>query len=1111
MSTTTLNVSLSDTLHGNLTGEATVHAWAVVFAKGITEANFISILDATEAAPAQIELSNDLVGGKVYFLIQSAEDSGAGGTNYIPDVITKESELNWFNQQKYGFRLDSFEVTLSNEPADAGNLTSVNGFGLPMGLTVKYADGENTRGYNISGTDLFTQFGSIGDTNGKTVYTYSEGALQGQNQSALSPAETIAIYQDPDAPASPQPFAASDWEAYVTSLLDAAPNEIILDGIFNGAADANGVYHQGGYFAYTLEGVTSDAGDYFWLSPTASSQIKGHIKITSEDLQNSIYSTLGNVGVYTSKTDATPYQILNHAAYPDGEEFTMNSGENNQWGAVLTQLVTGFSAGYFGNTGQSLNSAVSDGIDLNKTYNWDPTYAFGENLQGTAKYSGDPYAEILFKNSNSYGFGYSDNVMQHFDDGDPLIPVSNTSQIGGSWNVSEIDLTIFADSETPTGYILPGVNNYLAPPGGAPVYQKAEETGANNITLNFFNTTMMLANEAGGTSPYVALKVKSTTDATAPDTLIEFTAPSGNFWGNWTIVKGANGFEAQAPQAAGPTPGSMTVTGLPYSDAGAYWYQVVVGTGDAQKTFNLYANMADDGSGALQFENPKNDAANIQIDGLAQIAPADIDGAVVPTFSVNFLPGTTSTLDPSLLTYNPDNTFQTAPTAPVAGRLDGTTAFVALDGQDSLDSNSISTAYGSLAFGWTGLNTGAAGYKDWLAGKTNKLQGLNYATVEVRSGTTVIHQFTDAQADIDGQWQTSELDLGNGTYTVTMTEYMKDATTGADQKAGVTSKDLTVEVDLQEGTLGTANGGTSLQLTGFTAAPGDQDLGSWLSLSVTQTDGNRDGDTVLLYARDSGGEFVSRDGMSGTDVSFDDAVLGSLSTVYNDSLGLLLLGDQTVFLESGQTLHFAVLSGNGNLNFNPAVRDLSSSGNISLDIDGIQINARVDNELSVQQLLGSAQRSYNDEFIYLEQGTKLHLAFAGSAANTNQIGFVKVAIDPDTGDPLSVGGVAYGNTGEFRQALRDEVDGGVLWTGGGMNFAFEDSWTVAGDDGFYAPVLFTQEGDVFFIGDAHDGGHEYARTYGTNIFGFEDIAASGNSDFDYNDMVVKISLYDELL
>jgi len=35
---------------------------------------------------------------------------------------------------------------------------------------------------------------------------------------------------------------------------------------------------------------------------------------------------------------------------------------------------------------------------------------------------------------------------------------------------------------------------------------------------------------------------------------------------------------------------------------------------------------------------------------------------------------------------------------------------------------------------------------------------------------------------------------------------------------------------------------------------------------------------------------------------------------------------------------------------------------------------------------------------------------------------------------------------------------------------------------------------------------EHIRTYGQNVFGFEDLLASQASDFNYNDLVMKIAL-----
>ena len=61
-----------------------------------------------------------------------------------------------------------------------------------------------------------------------------------------------------------------------------------------------------------------------------------------------------------------------------------------------------------------------------------------------------------------------------------------------------------------------------------------------------------------------------------------------------------------------------------------------------------------------------------------------------------------------------------------------------------------------------------------------------------------------------------------------------------------------------------------------------------------------------------------------------------------------------------------------------------------------------------------------------------------------------------------------------------------------------------GTTGYYAPVLITSSGQTFVIGTANPGGHEQIRVYGENTFGFEDLAYNQGSDFDYNDMVMRL-------
>src|SRR5262249_23154030 len=130
-----------------------------------------------------------------------------------------------------------------------------------------------------------------------------------------------------------------------------------------------------------------------------------------------------------------------------------------------------------------------------------------------------------------------------------------------------------------------------------------------------------------------------------------------------------------------------------------------------------------------------------------------------------------------------------------------------------------------------------------------------------------------------------------------------------------------------------------------------------------------------------------------------------------------------------------------------------------------------------------------------------------SADNINTLHFVRFDVDQGTGE-WSVGGMAYGNTDDFRAAVQANWDPGFAVQDGHGTFHNEASWTVAGADGFYAPVLATQNGDMFVIGTANADGREHIRSFGQNTFGFEDLRADQKSDFDFNDMVVKLSLGD---
>jgi hypothetical protein len=438
-------------------------------------------------------LPDPYIGGKVYFLVQS-QAPGDTPTYLLHDkvdpnksLIKQQSDISWDSADTWNVRYDSIEVTLGNSPNDSGNLTSVNGFGLLMEMGVTCSDGStSTRGYNTSASDLFTEFKTIGDSDG--VDTYDVGPLSGNDRMAISPAEAV-VSGTPTGAA----FQVSDWDDYITTLKVADPG-VALTGFFNGSPDANKVWHNSGFYSYRLDWDATEA--VFWLSPEANSQVKGHLKIKPDELANSIYSTLGDVTVYTNKTDADPYWIFKDTAFESGE-FSMNSGENNQWGKVVAEFLTGFTAGYYGTTGKIFNPLSAQTADLNQNWNWDPDYAFGQNLKGSlpADHFQDPYSQVFYPVSNSYGSAYTDNLMSQYEEGGPLLSLSNpVGSPSAGLNVDTIDITIFDDSETLTGYEPTVIHHYLAPGGSGYEVPNAIFAGSN-FKLTVANVDVVLAED----------------------------------------------------------------------------------------------------------------------------------------------------------------------------------------------------------------------------------------------------------------------------------------------------------------------------------------------------------------------------------------------------------------------------------------------------------------------------------------------------------------------------------------------------------------------------------------------------------------------------------------
>jgi len=809
---TTLNITLSDALQTAL-GSPTpgtpngVWAYAVYFDSDGNNPVWTPLVvngAIQSGGVIPVDLPTPMIGGKVYLIVQN-QDPTKGDT--LQAELTSESTVNWNNAATHNFRFDSMEVTLTPSPFDAGNLTSVNGFGLAMRMAVPYDNGTTgSAGYGITAASLVDAIDAIDPTQTYS-FTYAAvgGQLDGQFRMAFSPSESLAQSQNTGSSFTP-PFQADDWDGYIEAVgtaLEAAtdPLAITLSGTFNGAPDAAQVWHNSGFFAYqasteTIDDPSTPEADLirvFWLEPMANSQIKGSIRITADNLANSIYSTLGSADIYTQRGDATPFLA------------DMNTGLNNQWGKVLLGFLTGFTGGFLGAEGTSPNGQISTSIDLSNTINWEPTYAFGANLSATLPgdfQKSDAYSRIFYESTNSYGSGYSDALMSRYPIGGPLLSVS---QPDTGANVGTIELTIFADDEQPEGYTQPVLYNYIAPDAGGytvPTHTSVQSNIVLNLAAGVAGNTGIVVDEA----QTVTLRIMTDNGGGtgAPTwTEVVFDADNGGafgLWQNWNIqYDGGTGTYSAVPfgSPVQQPAGSLLINQMPAADSGKLWYQIEVGG----KTFNLYATTQ--GGFWVNPAAPGN-AGALAVDGLASIAVGPPDQATIPSFTLGFTNGDALAFDPSIAVLNYAGvSSMPAPDAPVAGTLAGD-AFTAFANQVNATTNTITVTQADIAFGWTGLNPlsipadpnpsdGVPPPPPWTSVYTNKVDGLTVARITI-TGSIGDPIHTTATADIDGAWRTPSVHLSNGAYTVTMQGFSASDTGFANPITPVSSAlNLTVD------------------------------------------------------------------------------------------------------------------------------------------------------------------------------------------------------------------------------------------------------------------------------------------------------------------------------
>ncbi len=247
-------------------------------------------------------------------------------------------------------------------------------------------------------------------------------------------------------------------------------------------------------------------------------------------------------------------------------------------------------------------------------------------------------------------------------------------------------------------------------------------------------------------------------------------------------------------------------------------------------------------------------------------------------------------------------------------------------------------------------------------------------------------------------------------------------------------------------------------------------------------------------------------------------VIGAVGGTTAEASQLQSLGSERVLLQVGDQLSFQLLSRSGTGfdhsttqilpwaaggGFDVTLRDGEGGTGSSLQI---AVDAAAEFTSTPNDRIAAPQGDVSEGLLQLWQGQKLTMQITTDCDFTNVLGFVMVNADPVTGLPLgTVGtqGIAIDSL-QFGQQINSLLDPGFQITQGGRQISSPREWTIR-QDGLYAPVLITEEGNVFcgVAADASASGDMHMRRLGKNSFGFEDLKGIV-SDYDWNDLVCKI-------
>lgn len=260
--------------------------------------------------------------------------------------------------------------------------------------------------------------------------------------------------------------------------------------------------------------------------------------------------------------------------------------------------------------------------------------------------------------------------------------------------------------------------------------------------------------------------------------------------------------------------------------------------------------------------------------------------------------------------------------------------------------------------------------------------------------------------------------------------------------------------------------------------------------------------TILLSIEDAAGLRHSVGSVGATGVGFEQ-----------------FLGESDLLLHSGDRLVFSTII-DGQEVVSPAdlsVVERGDSFSVSFSNDAgadfemmLTPKNTAEKVYDSQDRMAALQTDWTSGLLNLKAGDVLNLDIITDTDFYNTLSFVRIDQDATTNLPLySVDGIGAGHS-DFDQTVKNNLVLDFSFTQGGLTSNPSLNWTVA-DDGLYAPVILTPTGSVFTFGvNSAADGRAHVMLLGQNQFGFEDLLLSQRSDWDFNDVVMNVSLIPDL-